>query len=82
MKTLAKNTYLYQVKQWLESGKTITSKQAIESLGCTRLSAVIFRLINEYGLPITKAMVPVQNRNGRWVEIAKYYLMDERPVAC
>jgi hypothetical protein len=40
------------------------------------LSAVIFRLINEYELPIAKDMVPVKNRNGRWVEIAKYYLAE------
>lgn len=76
MKALAKNTYTYQIMQWLKSGRTITSKQAIDEFGCTRLSAVIFRLINEYELPITKDMVPVKNRNGRWVEIAKYYLAE------
>lgn len=74
MKELAKNTYLYQVKKWLESGKTITSKQAIDEFGCTRLSAVIFRLINTYDMPITKDMIQVKNRNGRWVEVAKYHL--------
>lgn len=76
MKTLPTNTYTYQVKRWLESGKSITSKQAIDELGCTRLSAVIFRLINEYDMPITKDMIPVQNRNGRWVEVAKYHLSE------
>lgn len=68
------NTYVYQVARWLASGKTITSKQAYDELGCTRLSAVIFRLINEYDMPITKDMVVVKNRNGRFVEVAKYYL--------
>lgn len=58
------------VTEW----KTITSKQAYDEFGCTRLSAVIFRLINEYEMPITKDMVVVKNRNGRFVEIAKYYL--------
>jgi vacuolar-type H+-ATPase subunit I/STV1 len=76
MKTLAKNTYLYQVKTWLESGRSITSKQAIDELGCTRLSAVIFRLINDFNMPITKDMVPVKNRNGRHVEVARYYLAE------
>lgn len=76
MKPLARNTYTYQIMQWLKSGRTITSKQAIDEFGCTRLSAVIFRLINDYGLPISKEMVPVKNRNGRWVEIAKYYLAE------
>jgi hypothetical protein len=74
MKALARNTYIYQVMKWLQSGKTITSKQAYDEFGCTRLSAVIFRLINEYEMPITKDMVVVKNRNGRFVEIAKYYL--------
>jgi hypothetical protein len=76
MKTLAKNTYTYQVMQYLKSGKGITSKQAIDEFGCTRLSAVIFRLINTYNMPIAKDMVPVKNRNGRWVEVARYYLAE------
>ena len=74
MKALKKNTYIYQVKSWLEGGKSITSKQAIDALGCTRLSAVIFRLINEYEMPIIKETIHVKNRNGRWVEIARYHL--------
>lgn len=74
MKELARNTYTYQVKRWLESGKSITSRQAIDEFGCTRLSAVIFRLINEYDMPIVSGRMSVKNRNGRWVEIANYYL--------
>lgn len=77
MKTLAKNTYTYQVKRWLESGKSITSKQAIDELGCTRLSAVIFRLVNEYDMPIVAEKMPVKNRNGRWVEVARYHLVKD-----
>ena len=77
MKPLAKNTYLYQVKQWLESGKSITSKQAIEALGCTRLSAVIFVLKNDYGMPIEADEVHVKNRNNRWATIARYHLIKE-----
>ena len=73
MKSLSTNTYAYQVMQWLKSGRTITSKQAIDEFGCTRLSAVIFRLINEFNMPIAKTMIPVKNRNGRHVEVAKYY---------
>ena len=74
MKELAKNTYTYQVKNWLESGKSITSKQAIDEFGCTRLSAVIFVLRNEYAMPIIADEVQVKNRNNRWVKIAKYHL--------
>ena len=74
MKSIPKNTYTYQVMQLLKSGKTITSKQAYDELGCTRLSAVIFNLINNHGMPIDKKMIQVKNRNGRYVEVAKYFL--------
>lgn len=74
MRELPKNTYTYQVKCWLESGKGITSKQAIDMFGCTRLSAVIYRLINVYNMAIVTETIQVKNRNGRWVEIAKYHL--------
>ena len=74
MKPLEKNTYLYQVKQWLESGKSITSKQAIDEFGCTRLSAVIFVLKNDYEMPIVADDVQVKNRNNRWTTIARYHL--------
>lgn len=76
METLAKNTYVYQVMQWLKSGKSITTQQAIDEFGCTRLSAVIFRLVNEYQMPVSKDMVHWTNRNGRGVLIAKYYLSE------
>ena len=74
MKELARNTHLYHVMKWLESGKSITSKQAIEEFGCTRLAAVIFVLRDKYEMPITKQMISVINRNGRAVEVAKYSL--------
>lgn len=76
MDKLARNTYIYQIMQWLKSGRSITSKQAIDEFGCTRLSAVIFRLVNEYGLPVAKTMVSVRNRNGRRVDVASYYLAE------
>jgi hypothetical protein len=71
---IAKNTYAYKVKRWLESGKSITSRQAILMFGCTRLSAVIFVLKHEHNMPIETDKVTVKNRNGRWVEVAKYHL--------
>jgi hypothetical protein len=74
MKKSSKATYLSQVKRWLESGKSITPAQAISEFGCTRLSAVIFRLKNEYNLPVCTDLVTVTNRNGRRVDVAKYHL--------
>lgn len=70
-----KTTYLRQVKYWLERGNTITTKQAIDEFGCTRLAAVIFRLVNEYQMPIEKEMISVRNRNGRRVDVARYRLV-------
>lgn len=79
MKALPKkNTYTYQVMQWLKRGLTITSKQAIDNFGCTRLSAVIFRLRNDYELPIKDQLIPVKNRNGRTVKVARYELIIEQ----
>jgi hypothetical protein len=78
MKKSRKATYLSQVKRWLESGKTITPAQAISEFGCTRLSAVIFRLKNEYDLPISTELISVKNRNGRRVDVARYCLLGDK----
>ena len=74
MKTLPRNTYTYQVMQWLMRGYALTSKQAIDKFGCTRLADVIYRLTNEYGLPIVNHPLKVKNRNNRTVTIANYKL--------
>lgn len=76
MKSLSKNTYTYQVMQWLKSGRSITSKQAIDEFGCTRLAAIIKHLKSHYQLPIVTDELMVKNRNKRWVKIAKYYLAE------
>lgn len=80
MRTLPKNTYTYQIKTWLESGRSITSKQAIDEFGCTRLAAVISRLKNLHGMSILTTMIPVKNRHNRVVEVAKYSLYEEFEV--
>ena len=77
MKTPRKNTYTYQVMQWLKSGRSITSKQSIDDIGCTRLADVILRLRNDYNMPILTIMIPVKTRNNRTVDVAKYVLADE-----
>lgn len=74
MKTPRRNTHIYHVMRWLQSGKAITSKQAIDEFGCTRLAAVISRLKDEYEMSIETVMIGVRNRNGRHVEVAKYTL--------
>lgn len=78
MKGLKKNTYTYKVLQWLQGGRAITSKQAIEEFGCTRLAHVIYRLRYEFGLNIKATDIPVKNRNGMTVMVAKYELVTEQ----
>jgi hypothetical protein len=63
--------------QWLKSGRSITSKQSIDDIGCTRLADVILRLRNDYNMPILTIMIPVKTRNNRTVDVAKYVLADE-----
>lgn len=77
MKAMPTNTYTYKVLQWLRSGKPITTWQAFDEFGCTRLADVIYRLRNEHGLPIKDEKIPVINRHGRTVKIAKYELIIE-----
>ena len=46
-----------KVKAWLLSGKTITSKEAIEMWWCTRLAAVIKALEDRDGLKIDRVRI-------------------------
>lgn len=79
-RAIPKNTYTYQVKTWLESGRAITSKQAIDEFGCTRLAAVISRLKNLHGMPIITTMIPVRNRHNKIVEVARYHLLGDMTI--
>lgn len=77
MKPIPFNTHTFKVAQWLESGKSITSWQAFDLFGCTRLADVIYRLKNIHGFSIKDEMLSVKNRYGRTVKIAKYQLITE-----
>lgn len=63
------DTQRAKVKAYLESGKSLTSWEAIEMFHCTRLSAVIFSLKNDYNMNIVTEMV-----SGDGVRYAKYML--------
>ena len=57
---MAKSTFetkIAKVKEHLMSGKSITSWEAIQLYGCTRLSAVIFELKNRHGLTISSELI-------------------------
>ena len=60
----------------LQDKGTITSMEAIQEYGITRLSGRIFDL-KEQGYPIAKTMVNVKNRFGEECRVAKYMLVGD-----
>lgn len=64
------DTKIGKVRAFLEEGNTLTSWKAIELFKYTRLSDGIYRLINDYGLPIESKMVYEEDG----VKYAKYWL--------
>ena len=62
-----------QIHNHLLAKKSITSLQAIEMFGATRLSAIIFNLRNR-GFDISTTDVTTLDRNNNKVTFAKYYL--------
>lgn len=61
-----------KVKAWLLSGKTITSKEAIEMWWCTRLAAVIKDLEDRDGLEIDRVRIYEDGTN-----YTTYWLKEE-----
>lgn len=70
---MKKMTQIEAVKQHLLSGKTITSMEAFELYGCTRLADKVFRL-RKQGYDIDCQEVVSKNRYGRPCTYAKYSL--------
>lgn len=60
----------------LEYGN-ITSWEAIQQYGVTRLSAIIFNLRHKYGMDIISEDVEFIDRYGRKASFAKYILKKE-----
>ena len=65
------------IQYHLEIYGNITSLEAIELYGCTRLSAKIYDL-KKAGFNIVKQMEKGKNRFGRVVSYARYYLVKEK----
>lgn len=61
----------------LEEGHSITSLEALNRFGIARLASRINDL-RQAGHEITRVMVPVQNREGNTVYVARYALRGER----
>ena len=62
-------TKIGKVRAFLEDGNTITSWKAIELFRCTRLSAVIYALRNDYGMAIADKRIYEEDTN-----YSKYWL--------
>ena len=71
-----RTTKFNQVKEHLENYGTITSWQAIQQYGDTRLSDSIFRL-RKQGYDIDTKTECVIDRNGNTCQFAKYILNRE-----
>lgn len=62
------------VLKYMQSHKGITSIQAIEKFGATRLSDIIYRLRKD-GHKISVEMITTKNRYGHVTTYAKYSLI-------
>ena len=62
------------VLDWLKSRAGITSMEAFENFGATRLSAIIFELKRK-GYNIETVMVDGRDRYGNRSRFARYYLV-------
>lgn len=62
-----------KIREHLRNHRSITSWDAIQLYGCTRLSDKIFQLRNK-GWIIDTQMIEVKNRYGDETQIAKYIM--------
>lgn len=62
-----------KIREHLRKNRSITSWDAIQLYGCTRLSDKIFQLRNK-GWVIDTQMIEVKNRYGDETQIAKYIM--------
>lgn len=63
------------VLEWLKTHASISSMEAINNFGATRLSAIIFNL-RKRGYNIETVMVDGRDRFGNQTRFARYYLRD------
>jgi hypothetical protein len=69
-------TQQQRVLDYLQSGKTITTLNAFNELGITRLASRIYEL-KEEGHIINKKMITVTNRYDEKCSVAEYYMGDQ-----
>ena len=62
----------------LQDKGNITTWEAIQEYGATRLSAIIYRLRHEYGLNIVSEDIAFTDRFGKSASYVKYILVKEQ----
>jgi len=60
-----------EIIEYIRDHGSITPKQAVEELGCYRLSARIYD-IRSFGINVQKDMIEVKNRKGETCRVARY----------
>lgn len=70
-----KRTQINAIREHLRKKKSITSWEAIEKYGATRLSGIIYKLRHNEGWKINSKEIAVKNRFGQKCNIAKYELV-------
>ena len=73
---MTKTNQVIKIKEHLRKNGSITSLQAINLFGCTRLSAKIF-MLRERGWEIDTNMIESTDRYGNPCNFAKYTLIHE-----
>lgn len=71
---MKEKTQMTEVLKYMQTHKGITSIQAIEKFGATRLSDIIFRLRKE-GYEIETESITKKNRYGHTTTFARYTLV-------
>jgi len=71
--TKEKHTHKTRLLEWFKTHNSITSKQAFEELGNTRLAATIFTLIED-GKTIDKETIAAPTRYNTNAYVTKYTL--------
>lgn len=72
---MKKNSQIAAIRNHLKKHKSITSWEAIQNYGATRLSGIIYVLKHKEGWDIKTKDVSVKNRFGNHCTIAKYELV-------
>ena len=73
-----KKTLTDRVKEYMEANGKIDQLTATYDVGTTRLSAHIYILKHDYGLPIKSKYVKTKNRYGDKIKYKEYWIDGEK----